>query len=209
MHIARRLLTVVFAAIFVTCAHQRPVVNLLKVPGGGEAVIRLCDLPWLVVMAKSVPEKYRKTILEGFDYWDIANLPNGAFQTVSDYVVGEPGPSGVVMDDPGVPLPSMIIVSATEDLDPGTFMETTMGHMNEATGCVGVARVQASLQDLEEYPLEYIATAARHEGGHLLGLDHLMTFGAPTLMYPAIDPSAQHPIDANPDEIEAVRRLHP
>jgi hypothetical protein len=153
-----------------------------------------CVTPDIYTVSPNLPDEYYEAVISGFDYWNNI-LDNRHFVRVGDYTSAST--IGIITVRTGYFDPH------SAPLGNDYCIQNNMKFLKK--GCIIGADIIIKDKCLKESP-EVVETLIRHSVGNILGLANQIAPG--TLMDTRIQLEAQHPIDANDEEIEAVRQLY-
>jgi predicted Zn-dependent protease len=146
-----------------------------------------------VTASPSVPKRLEPVVKRGFEYWNSV-LGKTAFLATPGLEL-EPGETGT----------SWIILVGVESEYRKTSCAFTSLQWHTYNSCIFETWVKINPKCLDRKEA-WLESLIRHEAGHALGLRHSDELFE--LMYPTLQDSLQHPVDASEGEIRAVRKLY-
>lgn len=177
----------IFAILFICSCSQQ-----IYLKNNSGSVFKQCVTPDIYIISPKFSDKQVSAIKSGFDHWN-KSLNKKMF------VYG-----GTVELNP-VPI-SLIYIDKEYfiyDISPDRSVRSMLKFLE--SGCLVGARI--TIKDsyfINDYNI--FETIIRHSVGNLLGLANQVKPG--TLMDYRIQKESQHPIDANNDEINAIKNLY-
>lgn len=145
--------------------------------------LRLCSFPEIVIANSSVVFRTRKNIGLSIEYWE-SNINKRLFS----------------FRDGPVPINSVVVYRVDDD---GKLSSRDI-IVSNARKCIVGARIYLRNKAFEDEGV--LQTIIRKELGYVLGLNSSSDFT--NLMYPDVDMTLQHPLDANQEQIDAIDSLY-
>lgn len=154
-----------------------------------------CTIQNMFTISSDFPLETRLAIHRGFIYWnDLLEKKMFLYSGLSDNKIENIALINIKLDHNNI-LDTRYLTNNCARID--------LKLLN--SGCLIGANIYIKNSCLQNYDIKVIETLARHIAGNILGLDNQIVAG--TLMDFRIQPEAQHPIDANEEEIETLKTL--
>ena len=178
-------------SVTTSCAHN----PYIKSDMGQHA--RQCLLPVPVGIVEGTPEPLANAIRDAMKYWNSVDSRK-YFISLGEVPWGASNP----MTNGFVPV-QVVPTDSLWNLGIGTCGNAQL-IIKQASGCISRAKIL--IADRCTGPIEHFETIVRHELGHVLGLKDSVDFTS--LMSHAVEPTMQHPVDANLQEKLALAAMY-
>lgn len=185
----------ILGLVLFTCTHS------IYITTSSDKPIKNCYTPITFIVSDESPEKLKDTLRRGVLYWNEA-LGHKLFFDFGDVGFTLDGEYSASFNMIGVV--SELPRSMKNYMNESHSCGRTSIKFNSKTGCISSVKMRISLMCAGD--VNKFETIVRHEAGHVLGLSDSIDFTA--LMSGKIERTMQHPVDANIDEINAVKKLY-
>jgi len=162
--------------------------------------VKQCSIVMYAISAET-PVEFHDVIVNGVEYWNEILDPQNmlVFAGPVEWSVDSPYLGGFLAIGV-VPTLERTYWHRSNNKQPcgRTYMKYSKDN------CIARAKIKLNLECAED--MDEFETIVRHEIGHILGLSDNVDFTS--LMSHNIERTMQHPVDANDEEIKAVRALY-
>jgi len=175
------------------CSGQTVNVPTFVLPNNTSA--KQCELPRFIVASRDMGPEAANLLCKAGDYWNQA-LGKRVFMCL-----------GMQSNEIIEMIQTVVIQTHWADqaeFSSGHVAANYAGYVDMRNGCLLHAVIRVGDSYIGDW--EVVETLLRHELGHALGLTDSITFGR--LMLGGLDDQQQHPQDAAPEEIEALKELY-